>query len=165
MTDSITDILQTVEIPQYDAPQTTREAFQRLGVTVLNAMSAAVALAITQLMKKLTQALVTSIENSAVIAELRAATSTMESVLKEYDNAKETISPYMKYLDLFPEVKRQVVLSLDTVDTVVGSIRAALEDIRRLTYANDILNSMCSELTHTISGLIQFKNFIDSLKT
>jgi enoyl reductase-like protein len=158
--------IRTAEVPDMQAPETTKEAISRLGDTVLAAVDGAIAMAITQMTKKYVEYAAASISNSAIAVTLR---SSMNSFIDQIENFKKTVlaytEPFEKYIELVPEINNTYKMGLSYVFDLLAQAETVADDVQRLTYASDYLVSEANNLTTGISELIQLRNLIGTLRS
>lgn len=140
------------------------ESVQHLGANTVNVLltviDGAIATVSAQITQKITQYLGSTIENMAIITQLRQTAQVIESTVQTVEAYRRTLDQYMKYLDAFPMIRKRVVTVLTFVDNILATARALSEDITRLTYANDYLNSVIGTMSNTITELISFRNLL-----
>jgi hypothetical protein len=155
-----------VELPPKDVPQTTKDALLRLGSTILGAINSVIAMAITQYAQQQAALLETQLTNSAVMSVLRVQA---DSVIKPVENFKKSVltvldtSNALKYLELFPEVRQPVQTAIDAILDTVGQVESVAEDIKRMTYTNDLVSGMIGSISSDITELVQVQKLIRSL--
>jgi len=160
----ILDQINTLDIPAMEVPETTKEAFARLGATVLTAIDGIIATSIVQLTQRITDYAATVITNSAIMSTLRAAS---DFTIRKAEEIRELINsyidPYRKYLELFPEVYRYIKRGESIVYNLLSQVETIADDVQRLTYANDYLTASITNLTAELTDMINFRNFIRQL--
>lgn len=167
MSDELLEALQTEVDPVMNvSPEWGESLKHALGGTlnvVASVIDGLVAMATTQLASKMAQYIAASYENWTAITWLRVQTSQAEKLLQEVDNYRKTLDQYMKYFDILPSLKYRITQAFDAIDTIIAGARSLVEDAKRLSYANDYLNSAITEISSTITDLISLRNWINKL--
>jgi methyl-accepting chemotaxis protein len=164
--DDLLENIDQAELPPKDVPQTTKDALLRLGSTILGAINSVIAMAITQYAQQQVALLETQLTNSAVMSILRAQA---DSIIQPVENFKKTTlavldtSDALKYLELFPEIRQPVQTAIDAILDTFGQVESVAEDIKRMTYTNDLVSGMISTISSNITELAQVQKLIGSL--
>lgn len=148
------DFQQPAEPEALKVPDSYLNVLAGLGATVLTAIDAAIATAITQATQQLATATVAYLERALGLATLRAQLAGVQAVLDTVDQAKAQIDPFYVYLDLVPEVKKPIAKALNYVDNFTGEIRSMTDRLNRMTYMTDYANGAATELSGFISELL-----------
>lgn len=160
--ENIIDTISTEEISSLNVPQNVVDSFKLLGNTVLVALLSILTMALKQKMQQLANYMTSYLENGSLLS-LRTSMTNFQSYLDEIEKYKAIIEPYMKYLDIIPEVKKTVVNGLATVDEFIDTLRMSAESIKRLTYMNDFLSVTMNNISNDIIEITKTINFIKSL--
>jgi hypothetical protein len=164
--DDLLENIDQAELPPKDVPQTTKDALLRLGKTVLTAIDSAIAMAITQYTQQLASLLDAQITNGATMVFLR---NIADNAMNQVDNFKKQVltvleaSNALKYLELFPEIRQPVQMGIDKVYDYINQSESIIEDIKRMTYTNDLISSMMGSISGNITELLQVRKLIKDL--
>lgn len=161
--DPITQEIQELNVDAIDVPQTTVEAFKKLGKTAIATISSAISLVISQKLKELAEIVASKYENLEVISRLRTYANIIENYFEQLEAFQRNLELYLKYLDLFPEIKRPVMNLFVVVSELMGTLRRYNDYIKRVTYANDFLTTSISEAQDQIAEFLKLKAMLDKI--
>jgi autotransporter adhesin len=146
-----------------DVAKSTKDVLAGLGSTVLTAIDGAIALAIAKLAQQSITVVMDGLEKT-LKANLKALeTAGIKTTLDQIDVYKAKITPYLKYLDMVPEIKAPLVDVLSYIENIQAEIKSTVDKAERLTYVAQYSSSLATGISERLSSLFSLRELIRSL--
>jgi hypothetical protein len=159
--------LKVQSVKPLEISKNTKAVLMSLGATALGALYGAITVALTNLTKQAIDASIAALEKQAAVLWVRSTIATLQASLDQVKSAQADIAPYIKCLELVPEVRTPVVQAITEIDRISSDIKSYLNKLDRLTYMSDLATQLVNQINEKISKLLSaqalIKNLLDEL--
>jgi hypothetical protein len=159
--------LKVQPVKPLDISKNTKAVLMSLGATALGALYGAMTVALTNLTKQAVDASIAALETQSAVLWVRATIATLQASLDQVKRAQDGVAPYIKCLELVPEVRTPVVQAITEIDIISSDIKSYLNKLDRLTYMSDLSTQLVNQINDKIAKLLSaqalLKNLLDEL--